>query len=119
VHDGPISLAAAANGCFFGSGMKIAPGAMVDDGAFEVVVVEALSKPRLLANFPSIYRGTHLAHPRVHHYRGGRISLEVSMGEGLLDVDGEPVGVLPAEIELLPKAVGLFGLPAQSREARS
>jgi diacylglycerol kinase family enzyme len=117
VHEGPISLVVAANGCFFGAGMRIAPGAVLDDGAFEVVVVEALSKVRLVANFPSIYRGAHLAHPAVHHYRGGRVSLEVLSGEGLLDVDGEPLGVLPAEIELLPKALGLFGLPPVSREA--
>jgi YegS/Rv2252/BmrU family lipid kinase len=111
VHEGPISLAAAANGQYFGSGMRVAPKARIDDGALDVVIVGGLSKPRLIANFPSIYAGTHLDHPAVSQHRGVLFEAEAIEGHAPLDVDGEPLGHLPVRAQLLPKAIGLFGLP--------
>ena len=113
VHEGSLSLAAVANGRYFGSGMRIAPGARVDDGAFSVVIVDGLSKSRLIANFPTIYRGRHLSHHAVALHGGASVEAEVISGEALLDVDGEPLGRLPASIDLLPGAIELFGLPAE------
>lgn len=116
VHSGPISVVVVANGCFCGAGMKIAPSAECDDGLFDVVVVEALSRPRLAWNLPSLYGGRHTEHPAVSVYRGVRIEAERQGGQGaLLDVDGEGLGELPVEIELLPRAIGLFGLPGSQR----
>jgi YegS/Rv2252/BmrU family lipid kinase len=112
VHEGALVLAAAANGRYFGGGMHIGPGAKPDDGALYVVVVGYMSKPRLIANFPSIYRGTHLDHPAVSVHRGRRIDADGVPGEVWLDIDGEPLGTLPATIELLPSAITLFGVDA-------
>lgn len=113
VFEGRISMVVAANGRHFGSGMKIAPDALVDDGALDVVIVERLSRMRLLARFPSLYRGTHLRYPEVRHHRGVRIEA-ILRGDDYapLDVDGEAVGELSIEVEVLPKAIGIFGLPA-------
>src|SRR5690606_1052896 len=44
VHDGPVSLVAVANGCYFGAGMQVAPDASVDDGRLEVVLARGLSR---------------------------------------------------------------------------
>jgi len=115
VFDGPLSLAAAANGRCFGGGMRIAPDARPDDGNLDVVVVAGLRKARLLANFPSIYRGTHLGHPEVSVYRGKRVEAMAAPGRVWLDVDGEPLGTLPAEIEILPRALRLFGVPTEAQ----
>jgi YegS/Rv2252/BmrU family lipid kinase len=116
VHTGLISLVTAANGRYFGSGIQVAPAARVDDGVLEVVVIGDLSKPRLIANLPSIYRGTHVTHPKVTLHRGTRIEAQVLSGEALLDVDGEPLGLLPVTIEVVPKAIQLFGLPPRHQE---
>lgn len=111
-YRGPLSMAVAANGRYFGSGMTVAPGARIDDGSFEVVVVGELSKPRLIAAFPKIYRGSHFAHPAVSHTTGRRVEARISRGDAILiDIDGEPLGHLPATFELLPGAIRLFGLP--------
>lgn len=117
VHDGPLTLAAAANGRYFGGGMYIAPGSEPDDGHLEVVVVAGLSTARMLAYFPSLYRGTHLAKPVVSVHRGKRVEAEAAPGRVWLDVDGEPLGTLPAEIEILPRAITLFGIPPESAGA--
>ena len=63
-------VAAAANGRYFGGGMQVAPGARPDDGLLDVVVVPGLSKPRLLAELPRIYRGTHIGVGGVQARRG-------------------------------------------------
>ncbi len=110
VWDGPTVLAAAANGSCFGGGMQIAPDARIDDGLLDMVLITDLSKPRLLANLPSLYRGTHLSHPFTIHRRGKRLDAEALGDPVWLDVDGEPLGTLPASIEVVPESVTLLGL---------
>jgi diacylglycerol kinase (ATP) len=112
VFEGAVSLVVCANGRYFGSGMQIAPEAAVDDGVLDVVVVEAIGRLRLLGRFPSLYRGTHLRYPEVRVHRGRRVEATLrGKGPGLIDVDGEALGELPLVVEVLPKAIGLFGLP--------
>lgn len=117
LHDGPLVLAAAANGRAFGGGMQIAPDARLDDGLLDVVVVPAFSRLRLLRELPRIYRGTHLAVEGVRFARGRRLEAKAEPGAALLEVDGEPLGAAPASVELLPGAIRLRGLPAPPREA--
>ena len=118
VHSGPASLVLAGNGRYCGAGMKIAPAAECDDGLFDVVVIEALSRPRLWLNLPLLYGGGHIDHPAVSVCRGNRVEAEVrGQGQALLDVDGEGLGELPVALELLPRAIGLFGLPEIQRDS--
>jgi YegS/Rv2252/BmrU family lipid kinase len=110
VFEGEVAMVVAANGRYFGSGMQIAPMASVEDGLLSVLVVERLSKPRLVANLPSLYRGTHVSHPAVSVRVGKRVVATPVRGEALLDIDGEPLGALPATIEIVPSALELFGV---------
>ncbi|MDH4016282.1 MAG: YegS/Rv2252/BmrU family lipid kinase [Actinomycetota bacterium] len=112
VFEGEVAMVVAANGRYFGSGMKIAPEAEVDDGLLTVLVVARMAKPRLVANLPSLYRGTHVSHPAVSVRSGKRVTARTLRGEALLDVDGEPLGALPATIEIVPSALELFGVDA-------
>ena len=110
VHEGPLVLAAAANGRFFGGGMQVAPGARPDDGLLDVVVIPGFGKLRLVAELPRIYRGTHLAIPGVRALRG-RVLEARPLGEEppWVEIDGEPLGRLPARFEALPGALTLVG----------
>ena len=120
VHSGPTSMVVVANGCFFGGGMKIAPDAQPDDGEFDVVIVKPLSRTRFLANFPSLYKGTHLSHPAVCVYRGKKVEARARNGsQAPLDTDGEALGLLPISVELLPKAVTFFGFPSRDESSTS
>jgi len=98
------------NGRFFGSGMKVAPMAELDDGVFEVVDLGKASKLRFaMVSSSRIYTGEHIGHPNVHHFRCDKIKLvlknQAVADKFLLDVDGEPLGKLPLEIELVPGAI--------------
>jgi YegS/Rv2252/BmrU family lipid kinase len=102
-------MIAICNGRFFGSGMHVAPMATPDDGRFEVVTMDAESKVAFAAFSRHIYAGTHLGAAGTDHFGCDRIRLELENRDirdvFLLDVDGEPLGCLPVEIELVPKAL--------------
>jgi diacylglycerol kinase (ATP) len=113
-HRGPIALATAANGRWFGGGMHVAPEARADDGLLDVVVIPGLSKLRLVAELPGLYAGRHVRVPGVLSLRGRR--LEATPVDGAeppwVEIDGEPLGRLPATFEVLPGALRIAGAAA-------
>lgn len=110
VHHGKLLLGAVANGRFFGAGMQVTPSASIDDGLFDIMLVGDLSKFSALLLFPKLMLGRHLTDPRIRFLRGRVVELE-SSDEIWLEADGEPVGRLPARLELSPAALHLCGLP--------
>jgi YegS/Rv2252/BmrU family lipid kinase len=111
VHEGPLVLATAANGRYFGGGMHVAPEARPDDGLLDVVVVPGVSKTRLLMQLPDIYRGTHVRLEPVRCHRGVRVEADAAPGSVWIEVDGEPLGTLPASFEILPASIAVVGGP--------
>jgi diacylglycerol kinase (ATP) len=104
-------MIAVCNGRFFGGGMKVAPMAEIDDGAFEIVALGATSKLGFALTSSSIYSGKHIGHAGTVHLRAQKIALDLANEEArrvfLSDVDGEPMGSLPMTIEVVPKALVL------------
>lgn len=95
-----------ANARYFGGGMKIAPKALLDDGLFDVVAVGDVSAAKVLTNSYRLYLGTHLGMSEVNHARTRRVTARPASGDEVkLEVDGELVGRLPAEFEILPGAL--------------
>jgi diacylglycerol kinase (ATP) len=105
---GRAMFAVAANLPRFGGGMRIAPEARPDDGWLDLVIVRELSRLRLLAVFPKVYRGTHVRHPAIEIVRTRRAAITVDR-EMTLYGGGEPIATHPAnrpfEVELLPAAL--------------
>ncbi|MCL4466343.1 MAG: diacylglycerol kinase family lipid kinase [Chloroflexi bacterium] len=94
----------AANGQYFGGGMRIAPQASLTDGQFDVVILGDLSRPELVVNLPKIYEGTHVTHPKVDVFRAR--TLEVHSVEPVyFQVDGDPLGETPVKLCLHPAAL--------------
>ncbi len=97
-----------ANGEYFGGGMRIAPGACVDDGQFEVVVLGDLPRRSLPLLLPRIYRGTRFEDARVSYHRARQVAVRLTTAApALVDVDGEQPGILPATWNLHPRALRL------------
>ncbi|MEQ8802599.1 MAG: hypothetical protein RLP45_11235 [Haliea sp.] len=88
--------------------MRIAPGARLDDGQFEVLVLGDLPRWQLPGLLPGIYRGSHLHHARITRHRARQVSLRLTAAApGLVDLDGEQPGYLPATWNLYPRALRL------------
>jgi diacylglycerol kinase (ATP) len=104
----PTLLAALANSGCFGGGMRIAPGARLDDGLLDLVWIAPVSFPRLLLLFPRVYRGAHIGHPAVLHRPVASARLSVEGDPVTLYADGEPVvpvGRSEVEVRCWPGAL--------------
>jgi len=99
-------IGAVANGRIFGKGMKIAPGAQVDDGLFDLVLIKGMKFFEFLYNSWKIFTGAHLRHPKTSLWRGRHLEALPAEGEKVvLELDGEEVGHLPAAFEIIPRQI--------------
>jgi diacylglycerol kinase (ATP) len=110
-----ITTAAVANGQYQGGGIRIAPEAVIEDGLADVTVVERVSLAEVAANLPILYSGALYSHPKVRHWRAARVRAEAET-EVPVELDGEPVGSLPLEIEALPQALRFIFPPFRHAE---
>lgn len=101
------NMVVAANGPSYAGGLRLAPAAMLDDGLLDVVVVGDLDRIELLVNLPRVLAGTHLGHEKVAIYRAPSLWLE-SDEDALVHADGDVVGHLPAQVDVLPRALRLI-----------
>lgn len=98
---------AVANGRYQGGGMLVAPDAVLDDGLFHVTLIGAMSLPLVLLRLPKLYNGKIKTIPEVAVATGKRV--RISSGEQVLfDIDGEQPGLLPAELEIVPRAIEMI-----------
>lgn len=106
-----MALVAVANGRFFGGGMMVAPDAVLDDGLFDIVIVKAAGKPRLMWDLRLLYGGRHRDHPAIAILRGRKVLVEpvgsAAVNGALVDIDGESPGRVPATFEMLPGVLTL------------
>ena len=94
---------AIANGPYFGSGMKIAPHAELADGFLDVIVI-ARGPSVKARDIALLYKGQHLSHPAVTHFRARKLHFKPADEKNVLcDADGELFGCLPCRIEIHPK----------------
>jgi diacylglycerol kinase family enzyme len=93
-----------ANSGYYGSGMHIAPDAVLDDGVLEVVVIRAASKLGLIRSMPRLYDGTHVDLEEVVVLRGREVSVAAA-GPVLAYGDGEQLGPLPVTASVRPTAL--------------
>jgi YegS/Rv2252/BmrU family lipid kinase len=105
-YEGPVNVAAVANGRCFGGGMRIAPDADPHDGVLDVVVVGDVTFGESILRSPEIYKGAHIGKPKVFHTRGTRV-VATPLGQEpvYIDTDGEAPGRLPLTVSLLPGAL--------------
>jgi len=106
-----VALVAVANGKFFGGGMMVAPDAVLDDGQFDIVILNAASKLQLLRDLRLVYGGRHRDHPAVTILRGRKVVVEpagdAAENHAFVDIDGESPGRIPASFEILSGALKL------------
>ncbi len=88
-YSGKSYLLAVANGQYFGRGMWIAPYAVIDDGLFDVVLVEGMPRRRILLALGTVFSGKHIIRDDVHCTRAASVEVHSEDGPLGLDLDGE------------------------------
>lgn len=94
-------LIAIGNGRSYGGGMLVCPQAQINDGLFDVMILEPVSKLEFLKVFPKVYSGSHLTHPQVSTFRTKKITIQA---DAVAYADGERIGAAPISAECVESA---------------
>ncbi len=101
---------AVANGQYHGGGMRVAPGADLSDGLFQITLIGDLNLAQVFWNLPKLYNGRIYEHPKIKKQEGRRVTAS-STETVLLDMDGEQFGRLPVEIDVIPGVLPIICNP--------
>jgi diacylglycerol kinase (ATP) len=108
----------AQNAPYCGGGQLMAPGASLDDGTLDIVVVSAVGRLDLIQTFPKVYDGKHITHPAFHLYRS--TSVEVESARPVLKMnDGDVIGKEPLKAWVRPRALRVLVHPSASGSSSS
>jgi len=105
VDDTLVTIVGAANGQFFGGGMHIAPMAIIDDGALDVLYVKDTNTFKFLINvLARVYDAKHLLYENVMHHRAKALRVACDR-VCLMEADGEEERAEEVTVSILPKAI--------------
>jgi diacylglycerol kinase (ATP) len=77
VQSAPL-LVAVGIGQAYGGGMKIVPDAILDDGLFDVCIMEVMNRASLVYHFPKVFKGTLKNLEQAGMYRTSEVKLKLS-----------------------------------------
>ena len=91
-----------------GSGLKLGPGASVDDGEMDLGILQRMSRPSLLKAFGMLQKeGRHVFHPSVIYHRFKHLRIETNEPMAI-NIDGELIGCTPLDMQVMPQAIRLI-----------
>ncbi|MBN2258931.1 MAG: diacylglycerol kinase family lipid kinase [Clostridiales bacterium] len=102
-----IMLAAICNGIYFGGGMMISPNTKVDDGLFELVIVNKMKKLKFIGVFLKVFKGTHIELKEVEVFSGKEFKI-ISEERIPLNVDGNIIGNTPVTANITEYQIEVF-----------
>ena len=90
-----------------GGDMIMAPHAQIDDGLLDVVILNKLSRRKLLATFPKIFKGTHIHIPEIETFRAREMTFRPAVTK-IVTPDGEIFGSTPLSVSVLAGKIKVF-----------
>src|SRR5260370_25384905 len=103
-HNGSALVAAVLNSPTYNAGLRLAPGAVLDDGSLNVVLIEDIGTLGALRLLPRLLGSGELRTPRVKRWKAARVRLTTNR-PCLFQGDGEIIGSTPVDIEVVPRAI--------------
>jgi diacylglycerol kinase (ATP) len=105
--EGEFMVFLIANSNSVGGFEKLAPGARIDDGLLDVVLLRKINVAELFLVVAAVSRGEHLSDPRFVHFQTTQLQV-TSDRYTQLNVDGEYGGTLPCTCRILPGHLNMF-----------
>ncbi len=96
-------LVAVGNGPAYGGGMRVCPGARLDDGLLSTTFLAEMPTRTFLRVFPTVFTGTHVARPEVA--TAAATSVRIEAAGQVAYADGERVGPLPVRAWVRPASL--------------
>ena len=105
--EGDASLVIINNTWRVGGGMKLTPEAVLDDGMLDMAIFTSTSRLTLLSLLPKVYSGAHVNSPHIIIRRGRKFQVDADR-ELIKTADGEIIGTLPIDVNIIPGAMKFF-----------
>jgi diacylglycerol kinase (ATP) len=96
-------LCVVSNSGVFGGGMLVVPEASVTDAKLDLLILNKISRFKLVKIFPRVYKGTHVTDPAVELLKA--IKVEIAADGMPIYSDGEYVGQAPFTATVVPGAL--------------
>ncbi|HEY4682221.1 MAG TPA: diacylglycerol kinase family protein [Candidatus Acidoferrales bacterium] len=104
---GKMTSVIVANARSFGSGLRVAPRARLDDGLLDVCLFREMSWARMLEVLPRAIHGEHLSEPEVEYFQAREIEIRTDP-PGDYYADGDFMARSPVKIRVLEKALPML-----------
>jgi YegS/Rv2252/BmrU family lipid kinase len=102
---GKILAVVCANGKYFGSGIGIAPDAVLTDGLLNITLIGNIGLWQYLRYLPALKRCEKIVHPHVHYFTTQELLIEM---DGSFEKDGELGKQAPARVYCIPSKLDLL-----------
>jgi len=96
-------LCVVSNSGVFGGGMLVVPEASVTDEKLDLLILNKISRFKLVKIFPRVYKGTHVTDPAVELLKATKV--EIAADGMPIYSDGEYVGQAPFTANVVPGAL--------------
>jgi diacylglycerol kinase family enzyme len=100
-------LACASNGECAGGGIKLAPGAQIDDGLLNANLIRSMNRWEAFGQLRTVASGRHTTHPKVRYAPATLLTVEAAETLAVA-ADGELLGQIPARFEVKPRALSVL-----------
>ncbi|WP_347861434.1 diacylglycerol kinase [Salimicrobium sp. PL1-032A] len=107
VYEGEIMLFLVSNTNSVGGLEKLAPDARMDDGLFNLMIIEKMNIAEFVRLATMAIQGTHLDHPKFLHMTASHVKVQ-TQEKMQLNIDGEYGGLLPGEFTNLYRHIEFF-----------
>ena len=97
-------LLCASNAELSGGGMRLAPGAKMDDGLLDVNLAETVSRRAAAVLVWRMSRGHRILHPKLRYFTARAVAVEADPSIEV-QADGEIIGHTPAQFDVMPQAL--------------
>lgn len=95
------------NSRFTGGNMLMSPSSRINDGLLDIIILQEVSRMKLLSLFPALFKGEHVNDSSIEVLKGKKIIL-TSETELPLTPDGETFGETPITVKIHPGKIEMF-----------
>lgn len=102
-----MTMGVVANGRFLGGGFMAAPNAEVNDGLLDLLVMKDSGSFKMLDELVNVKSGTYAAEDNILYSQAKKVLIKSTERQVTVTIDGEPIGVLPAAFQVMPKVLNV------------
>ncbi|MGD9100399.1 MAG: diacylglycerol kinase family lipid kinase [Anaerolineae bacterium] len=97
-------LIVVSNAQLYGGLVRMSPEALLDDGLLDIRIFKGLGPVWVFRHVAGVFTHRHLRDPAVLHYQGRQVAIYTAEPFPV-QMDGEPVGMTPVSLEVVPRAL--------------